>query len=43
MRMDNPVRRKAGLYQGAMIDHARTLYWDNQRIGRSYGDVDPAR
>jgi hypothetical protein len=42
MGTDSPVIHRMGLYQGASIDHTRTLYWDNHRIGRSYIEVDPA-
>jgi hypothetical protein len=32
-----------GLYQGTQVDHPRTLYWDNHRVGTSYRAVDPSR
>ncbi|MDP9377100.1 MAG: polysaccharide lyase [Actinomycetota bacterium] len=37
------VRNRIGIYQGGGVDHARSLYYDNHRIGKSYAEVDPAR
>jgi hypothetical protein len=42
MGTDSPVINRMGLYQGSGVDHTRTLYWDNHRIGRSYEEVNPA-
>lgn len=39
---DGPVIHRMGMYQGTAVDHTRTLYWDNHRIGSSYEAVDPA-
>jgi hypothetical protein len=43
MGTDSPVIHRMGLYQGTAVDHQRTLYWDNHRVGRSYAEVDPSR
>ncbi len=40
--VDSPVVRRTGLYEGTAVDHTRTLYWDNDRVGTSYAEVDPA-
>ena len=42
MATDSPVINRMGLYQGSAVDHDRTLYWDNHRIGGSYAEVNPA-
>ncbi len=42
MTVDLPVRHRIGIYQGTGVDHQRTLFWDDHRIGRQYGAVDPA-
>ena len=33
---------RQGLYQGSKVDHTRTLYIDNHRVGTSYAAVDPS-
>lgn len=43
MGTDSRVIHRMGIYQGVGVDHRRTLYWDNHRIGRSYAEVDPSR
>ena len=39
----NPHTFRAGQYQTTEVDHARTTYVDNVRIGTSYLAVDPSR
>jgi hypothetical protein len=34
---------RQGLYQGGGVNHQRTLYIDNDRVGTSYAAVDPSR
>jgi hypothetical protein len=36
-------RLRIGLYQATSIEHPRTAYYDNVRIGSSYRAVDPSR
>lgn len=38
-----PHNLRVGMYQTTAIDHRRTLYVDNVRIGTGYRAVDPAR
>ncbi len=38
-----PHQLRVGLYQTTALDHRRTVYVDNVRIGTSYDVVDPAR
>ena len=42
MGTDAEVHHRMGIYQGTAVDHDRTLYWDNHRIGSSYAEVNPA-
>lgn len=42
MGTDEVIFHRMGLYQGTDIDHERTLYWDNHRIGGSFEAVNPA-
>lgn len=42
MGTDSPIINRMGLYEGTEIDHERTLYWDNHRIGNSCAAVNPA-
>ena len=42
--VDTEVHRlRVGQYQTTSIDHSRTTYYDNVRIGTSYAAVDPSR
>jgi hypothetical protein len=41
MPADLPVAYRVGIYEGTGVDHERTLYWDDLRIGKSYESVDP--
>jgi hypothetical protein len=34
---------RTGIYQGTAVNHTRTMYVDNHRVGTSYAAVDPAR
>jgi hypothetical protein len=43
MTVDATAITRVGIYEGPGVDHERTLYWDNHRIGRSYEAVDPDR
>jgi len=38
-----PFDHRIGLYQGSGVDHTRTLYIDNHRVGTTYAAVDPAQ
>ncbi len=38
-----PFEHRIGLYQGVGVEHTRTLYVDNHRVGTSYAAVDPSR
>jgi hypothetical protein len=41
--LDSPFEHRMGVYEGTGVDHTRTLYWDNHRVGTSYAAVDPGR
>ncbi len=43
LNLDSRFEHRMGLYQGTQVDHPRTLYWDNHRVGTSYRAVDPSR
>jgi len=43
LSIDAPFQHRIGLYQGTGVDHTRTLYIDNHRVGSSYAAVDPSR
>lgn len=37
---DSDIRvARIGLYEGTAVDHTRTIYWDNHRIGRTRAEV----
>jgi hypothetical protein len=40
---DSPFEHRIGIYEGAAVDHRRSLYVDNHRIGTSYAAVDPSQ
>ena len=42
MGTDSPIINRMGIYEGTDVDHERTLYWDNHRIGSSCAAVNPA-
>lgn len=42
MGTDAEIHHRMGIYQGTAIDHSRTIFWDNHRIGGSYAEVNPA-
>ena len=42
MYQDLPISHRFGLYEGDQVDHTRTLFWDNHRMGTSYAVVDPS-
>ncbi len=39
MSFDATVSHRVGIYEGPGVDHERTLYWDDHRIGRSHQAV----
>jgi hypothetical protein len=43
LALSSAFEHRMGVYQGTAVDHTRTLYWDNHRVGTSYAAVDPAR
>ncbi len=42
MGTDAEVHHRMGIYQGTAVDHQRTIFWDNHRIGESFEEVNPA-
>jgi hypothetical protein len=39
----SPFEHRIGFYEGGKVNHKRTLYVDNYRIGTSYAAVDPSQ
>jgi hypothetical protein len=39
----SPFEHRIGIYEGTAVNHTRTLYVDNHRVGTSYAAVDPSR
>jgi hypothetical protein len=40
---DSTFEHRFGIYEGTQVNHTRTLYLDNHRVGTSYAAVDPSR
>ena len=40
---DSVFEHRIGLYEGTQVNHTRTTYFDNHRVGTSYAAVDPSR
>jgi hypothetical protein len=40
---NSQFEHRMGLYQGTAVNHTRTMYVDNHRVGTSYAAVDPSR
>ncbi len=41
--LNSTFEHRIGLYQGTAVNHTRTMYVDNHRVGTSYAAVDPSR
>jgi len=43
MGTNSAFEHRMGIYEGTAVDHTRTLYVDNHRVGTSFTAVDPSR